>query len=254
MYFSLIDQGQPQRKELLNKIVAHDRVVHLGSLLGDYHYVVVFLCECLGEVREFLKDIFSGAGDVFSDKLLAPRTGVTYFQRKYLDTNVKKPLTLSLEKKGDTIVLDEFDERLLSLLGAKPFESLRKLASGLGAPYSTIERRVRRLRESGVINGFRYKVDTKLIGMHSYRLLVMKKGICNSTRERLYEFCKSHRQVTFLIESIGAWDFEIGVEASDASTVTAVVEELYGLCGMRIAWVKVLMEDKSYKCSYFPMH
>jgi hypothetical protein len=80
----------------------------------------------------------------------------------------------------------------------------------------------------------------------------MTKAICAETREVLREFCASHPHVTHLIESIGAWDFEICVETENQNQVTAIVEQLYGLCGMRIGWVKVLMEVQDFKCSTYP--
>ncbi|MCB0336382.1 MAG: Lrp/AsnC family transcriptional regulator, partial [Bdellovibrionales bacterium] len=232
----------------------HPHVVSLQSLLGDFQYKIIFLCRGLHEVQTFLSEVFSGAGDVFTEKLVAPRLGIALYQKKYLDPTYKNYTSFDFAPNGELFVPDDFDQRLLYQLGAFPFESMRKLAQTLSAPYSTIERRIKKLRELKVIEGFYWDIDLCALGMQAYRLLVMKKGICLNTKEKLAQFCAQHPHITFLVDAIGAWDFEIGVEASGTRTVNQIVEELYGICGMRIAWIKVLMEDKNYKCSFYEIN
>lgn len=252
MYFSLIDQAQKQREKLIRKIIAHDHVLYLGSVLGDYHYVLNFMCRSLSEIPQFMRETFGGQGDLFSDKLIAPRVSLTQFARKYLDAAAPVAEPLVLSGCGAPAEIDEIDHRLLTEVANRGFDSFRQLAAAVGVPFSTVERRLQALRAKGVLPGYYYEIDTDAIGIHTFRLLVMKKGICSSTRARLHEFCAKHPLVTYLIESIGAWDFEIIIETFDPRNVTSLVEELYGTCGMRIASVRTLSEVRSHKCTLYP--
>jgi hypothetical protein len=58
--------------------------------------------------------------------------------------------------------------------------------------------------------------------------------------------------VTYLIEVLGSWDFEVGIETFDARLVSSVVEELHTQSGGKISGVRVLMELEDFMCRHYP--
>jgi hypothetical protein len=58
--------------------------------------------------------------------------------------------------------------------------------------------------------------------------------------------------ITYLIEALGSWDFEVGVETFDARQVSSVVEELHTATDGRISGVRVLMELEDFMCRHYP--
>lgn len=252
IYFSLTEQTAEARQTLFQKIVEHDRVIFFGSLLGDYHYVIVFLCRSLNEIQDFMRELFVGSGDLFSDKLVAPRLSSNRYPRKYFAPNLPRHAAITAQTTPEITTLDDLDTAILHRIGNHGFDSLRSVAREIGSPFSTVERRVDRLVKNQVISGFYLNIAESALGVQFFRLLIAKKAICSSTRDRLFQFCEQHPQVVYLIEALGAWDYEIGIEVNDSEEVTKFIEELHGICSMRIAWLKALMEGKSYKCSRFP--
>lgn len=253
IFFTKSEQVQRDRRALVKRFVEHPNVAYFGRLLGDYHFVAVFLCKHLDDFNRHLTEVVGGCGDTFADKLVAPRTASYSFSRKYLAGGTGRSRVLELKNNGDCPAVDDLDQRILSRLGNFPFESLRGLAGDVSAPVATVERRVRRLRELGVIAGIRHVLDVEQLGVHAFRLLVQVRGLCPHVRGEVLKFCTNHPNVTYLIESLGAWDFEIGVETWNAGDAPNVVEALYGVQDLRISWVRVLTEIEDLKCSGYPL-
>ena len=250
IYFSLIDQSR--REEILNAIVDYPHIAHLSLLLGDYNYLAVLSCKELREVPEHFRKLFAGRGDLFSSKLVSPRLSIHQFPRKFLGPEVYPDSELLIEDDGTRHSIDKLDSRLLEFISSNGLLSIRDIARSLGSPASTIERRLNKLRSKGVIQGYYYALDTNRLGYERYRILIMQKGVCASTRERLIRFCKSHPLVTGLVCSLGAWDYEIVAETSNSQEVIALIEQLNGTCGVRIAWSKVLRQVNNHKCARLP--
>lgn len=76
-------------------------LLFLQSLLGDFQYKIVFLCKSLSEVNCLLRDVFEGASEVFTDKLIAPRTTLHLFPRRYLDEANKQRSVITLQSDGE---------------------------------------------------------------------------------------------------------------------------------------------------------
>lgn len=64
--------------------------------------------------------------------------------------------------------------------------------------------------------------------------------------------CRAHPSVTYLIETLGSWDFELCVETMDPRIVSKIIEELYGATDRRIGSSQVLMELEDFTCRHYP--
>ena len=88
--------------------------------------------------------------------------------------------------------------------------------------------------------------------MQQFRLLAYARGVSAELREHLYAFASSHRAITYYIECLGSWDFELGVEVERAEQTTAVVEQIYRNFGPELAALKILPLFQHYKITNFP--
>jgi DNA-binding Lrp family transcriptional regulator len=61
--------------------------------------------------------------------------------------------------------LDRLDAQLLAALGEDPRTGVVELAERLGTSRNTVQARLTRLRDSGVLRGFRVEVDHDLVGV-----------------------------------------------------------------------------------------
>jgi DNA-binding Lrp family transcriptional regulator len=250
-FFSLSEQTEEERKALVERIRAHPNVAYFVSLLGDYQFVVVMLARSLEHFGTLLGELAGKCGEAFTEKIIAPRVKVARFQRKYLSGKAADRV-FWLETRGSQFRPDEADEQLLWVLGNEPFESTRGLARRVGLPIATVDRRVKRLREAGVIEGFFWDLDVMRLGIHSFRVLVRVKGLASSVNDRIFRLAKRHPLVVNFIWVVGAWDFELNVETRDPRDVSVLIEELHDASSRKIAEVRVLMELDDFTCRHYP--
>lgn len=61
--------------------------------------------------------------------------------------------------------LDRFDRRILELLQDAPRQPAEQIATAIGLSATAVQRRIRRLREAGVIRGERLVLDAAAVGL-----------------------------------------------------------------------------------------
>ncbi len=113
--------------------------------------------------------------------------------------------------------MDEMDKMILRILASGTYGSLRKAASQLGIPVSTLHDRIRRLRRSGVIKGTTMLIDEKKLGYNVKALILVNvdgKRILDVERE-----IAENPNVQLVLDITG--EFDIAVVA-----VFKTIEEL----------------------------
>jgi DNA-binding Lrp family transcriptional regulator len=252
LYFSLSEQSKRGRERLITRFKDHPSVAYVGSVLGDFQYVAVLMCRDLNHFSALITELTGSHDDVISDKQIVPRLSFTRFTRKYLSPRLASIQSMQLKGDGEPLVLDETDTRIVWALGNRPYESLRELTRFLALPLATLDRRVKKLREQGVIQGLFYDLNVDKIGVQSFRVLISIQGLSCSIRKEIAKVCAKHPLVTYLIEALGSWDFEVGIETFDPRLVSSVVEELHAQSGGKISSVRVLMELEDLMCRHYP--
>lgn len=68
-----------------------------------------------------------------------------------------------------------------------------------------------------------------------------------------FKFCLGHHNVNFLIEYLGAWDYEVGVEVENAKDILTITEQFYSRFGDVLNTIKVLQVFDYPKVSKYPL-
>ncbi|MCO6429751.1 MAG: AsnC family transcriptional regulator [Deltaproteobacteria bacterium] len=252
LFFSLSAERERQKARLVEFLMKAPLVTWIFELGGDFRYGVSMSAQHISEVTKFLDLLASKFGNIFFDKLLSVQSQYLYFGKRYLaqERYVKKPVAFDISQRK--VDIDEQDEKILTALANEQYETVTELAEKIGIPMATLERRRRLLEEKGIISGYFLWIDTQLIGMSSYTILIYMRGIDIELRERLVKFSESEPRVVYFISCIGQWDFELGIEVPSARDVTQITEKLYDLFPGEIRTLKVVpilnyLKFKSYK-------
>jgi DNA-binding Lrp family transcriptional regulator len=125
------------------------------------------------------------------------------------------------------------------------------LALKIQIPLSTVELRLAKLRERGVIAGEIYAVDAGKFNMESFKLLVYTKGLDAELSTRMFNFCSRHKNVTTLIDCLGSWGYEVNVEVVRPEEVTRIIQDMYEHLGDSIHTIKTLTKFRYPKVRFF---
>lgn len=252
VFFTVGAHRKSTSEALLKLLSATPEVIWIGEFGGEYQYGMAICAKEVCVALEVLQMLSSRYRGVFFDKALSVQYGTTVFPRSYLSQRRFTARPLASKFTRELVELDQLDRRILGALAEGGSLSNRSIASSLGVPASTVDLRVRRLNETKVLEGEMYAVDCTRYGYHSFKLLIYSKGVESTLAAALGKFCQSHPNVTYLIELLGTWDYEIGVEVARAEELTGVMQEIYEQFGALVTSIKVLSKFRDLKLRWYP--
>ncbi len=251
IFFSVGAEKRSARQGLLKALIDAPEVVWVGEFGGEYQYGIAVVGTHIGTALDLLAQLSKKYQNVFFEKSVAIQSSVTVYHRKYLSSKrfSVKPLTCRYTR--EIVEIDDLDRKILTGLASHGQDSHRQIALKLHIPLSTFELRVTKLKEAGVIVGQILAVNCAAFGMQGYKLLVYAKGMNLELARGLGRFCEQHRNVVYLIECIGSWDFEVGVEVTHPQEVTEIVQELYEEFGSLVHTIRLLNKFSDVKFRWF---
>ena len=130
--------------------------------------------------------------------------------------------------------LDEKDIRILQELVEDSSQSITELASKLGMPRTTVQERVKRLRESGVIKKFTVKLDYSKLGKNATAfVLVSVNPEAKIHQKELAEMLAKLEDVVEVHVISGEWDFLLKIRGESVNSIgSLVVDKLRNIEGI----------------------
>ncbi|MBX7145520.1 MAG: Lrp/AsnC family transcriptional regulator [Oligoflexia bacterium] len=255
VFFAARFKDNDRRREFVRKLTVNKQVSWLGALAGEFHFGLTFLISNLRQIHTTLGPLIDESGAELTEKLLAPRLNFSFLSRQWgLPVTRGRPsLTIASSDSKLNIDIDEIDRKLLTTLGSDAGLSGRSIASKIGLPASTTERRLASLHERGIIAGFRMSIDSAQLGFSSYRILLTAPSLSASSRRSITEFAHTQPAVVMLVESLGAWDYELLIEVQSQAELRTFMESLMDSIGVSFQRVTVLAELEDLKFSAWPM-
>ncbi len=253
IFFTLTSLKNSARERLLRYLIDSPYVAIVDELGGEYQYMFSMYCKQIGEVVQFLDELSRSFGSIFNEKCISIRVMLREYGAKYLGVRQFKPRVLSWAGSGGSAAIDDTDYGILKELTLNPAGARRDVAQSVGVALSTVDYRVRRLSEQGVIKGFSCRVAARALGLYVFRLLVSIKGLTSALRRALSAYCQEHMNVRILIECIGSWDYELIVEVQTPEEISTLSRGLYENFGDYIGKVSILPSLQILKAQTYPV-
>jgi DNA-binding Lrp family transcriptional regulator len=122
--------------------------------------------------------------------------------------------------------LDEVDEKILKLLQRTPLATTRDISQHCGIPASTVGYRLERMTTNGVIIGFGFGYEDRLLGNESVILSISTHGFAGRPFEAFFEYAQQHPRVSWIAQTVGTSDVELGVILEDAHELHEIIREV----------------------------
>lgn len=252
VYFSLSAEKAQLRSQVLQALIDCDKISWVGEFSGDYHYGFNICVRTVREVADFLDYLASSLKLNFLEKAVASRLSLSYFGNKYLSPHKNDGRVLSYQATNRCVELDDTDRLILSTLMTVDCSSRREIARASGLPYSTLEYRLKKLEQTGVIQGYYYQVKPEDLGIQAFLLLVSVKGFSQAIKKKFHNFCRTHPAIVVFIEALGSWDYELAVEVESQRQMLLLTQELQDTFGTTLQTVKVLPSFEYPKVREYP--
>lgn len=251
LYFSVGCSQSSTVERLVQELINTPRVAWLAELGADFHYGLSLIVEQIEDVKEALDSLSRKFPAVFFEKSYAFHLHLIVFPAKLLVSHKLSFPALGYGGMAHKFTADELDRQILAVMAAQGLTSGRAIARSLGRPHATVEHRLRRLEKEGVVAGYWHLMDISQLGYQTLKLLVYAKGHQYLMSQKLLEFARLHPNISYFIECLGSWDFELGLDVENASQVADVTRALYDSFGVMINTVKVVPMFRVLKWTQF---
>ena len=131
-----------------------------------------------------------------------------------------------MKNTASLVDLDEFDRKILAILGRDGRITYTDLAAQVGLSKTPCQARVKRLVDSGLITGFRAIVDPAKVGLDHVAFTEVK--LSDTREDALRRFNQAVRQIPEVEEChmiASSFDYLLKIRTSDIRSYRAVLGE-----------------------------
>ena len=253
LFFSVTYETSSAEKLLAEILVSSALTAGVFEVGGDFQFGMLLYAEEPFEVFDFVGRLADVKGVTLIEKSIGIRMSTTLLRRRYLGARPSAVEKITIERGPAVYAVDELDHRILKGLTQTKHESRRDLARLLNLPHTTLDTRVRKLEEAGVIAGYVYGMDIQKLGLSTSRILFSTKGSPQRIWEKVSEFGAREHNVLQLARSLGSWDYELLVETPTGREVVEITRRLHDALGNAVLGVKTLPVYRYLKVNEYPL-
>jgi DNA-binding Lrp family transcriptional regulator len=249
---SLTSDGRKKRKQIAQYLYSSPHTSYVAMVGGNYSIFVEIRSNSIYGVQAFLDNLSTTFGSVFSQKEVLALTSMSDFSVFAAPTSRGSAREFTTIASDELYPLEEMDKQILRGLSQKWEDSVASLSRKLGAPTSTVEYRLSKLRCGGVLIGSRYFVNLFALGYQVFYHVCTIRGFHPELRAHLKTFARRDPAVHTFRTFLGAWDIIFECHYESAADVISFVERLTETYGDRIETIDslpVLSSEKVSDCT-----
>ncbi len=231
----------------------HPQVSYFAKTGGRYDFIVGVLARDILHFHETLSGMLDSLGEYIANKDIAIRVMLQHFPRKYMAEGTPSESASHFGGPTEICDLDGVDKHILKKIATNARIENTVIARELSVPLSTVALRIKKLQERGIINGFFVVICPQSYGFQEYDLMLSCKNMAKEDENKFCSFCKRHPNMTYLIKTVGRWNYEIGIEVPDQQSYQEVLSELRNRFSEFITATDFVIIFKTIKYTLYPL-
>ncbi len=221
-YFNLQIITKETEEDIKKFIINHKNIVWAGVLDGTWDLSMTVAAKSAKEFDTILKKFTSRFNDHIFNKTVLLVVEASDFIIGYNEET--KMVDLGID---DNIVdIDDMDCRILSFIAVNARMPYVELAKACGTSIDVVRYRLKKLKELGVIKGFRVWFEPSLTGKNLYKILLSLQNLSPLREKNLLGYCRRSSNVTYALKSIGVWDFKLELLLKDTRELHKVIVDM----------------------------
>ena len=253
LFIRLASNTPAEEKRLIDTLVSSERVSWLVRLGGTYSIGVAFMAQSTADCVSFINHMIERSGVQLAERTFSVLASRSYFGVKHLTSQPFECRMVDMGTVGAEVVpWEELDHEILTLLADSKMSSSAAIARALGKPESTIQYRLKTLRERGVLCRTVYLVNPDSYGMSAFRLRAVVRAPTKGLRDKLHAWALNHPNVLSFLHCLGPWDFELRVEVQDPKSAITVAQSLSEAGGGFVTSTEIVPALETMRLLHYP--
>jgi Lrp/AsnC family leucine-responsive transcriptional regulator len=249
--FGIASASQRAAQAFLLKLQQAPQVAWIGAYAGEYQYVITVCCRNPQELVRFIEETTAQGAVSITSRHLAVRAKYTEFPLRSFSDRVKLDKALVFGISGNEKI-DLKDHLILAALSEDASVTTRSLSNQLDISQSAVVQRIHSLEKRGIIAGYTYVIDFFNLGYQAFSIMLSTKRHTLDLTNRVMQFARSKRSILYVAESVGAYDYKLGVLLRNPSEILSLAQEISELLGNELEWLTTLTAFDYKKVMRYP--
>jgi DNA-binding Lrp family transcriptional regulator len=251
-FFNRGAESSAGQRRLEQSMMTLPRVLGFNRMGGGYRYMLWFWAKQVHEAEELFTTLRPTEAGAHFEKTVRLAFDWTVFTPRYLSDAPLRRAAIHMTSKTPLVSLDKTDDEILRALSTTPGASLPTIARTLSLPTSTLQYRIDKLKERRIIRGKLYRLATDKIGVQSYRVLIVDRGMSEAQKDLFRKEITQCPNVLAALSCTGNWDYELRFETENSRELDTFCQSLYDTFGGAIDSIKILQQFEILKRLGYP--
>ena len=200
-------------KKIIDYLIDHPNVLWLVDCGGRWDLLVNFTARNVIHYNALLRELKNKFPHQVQNYDILTTVEVTYFGRDYLNKKIREIKKLPYFGKEEIISIpDKTNLKILDILSENARINSVEISQKLDISPNTVILRIKEMKKSGLIQGFKPLIHLENTPYSAYKALVKFQNITEQIEKEVVSYLKININVVGMIKLIGLWDFEIEFE------------------------------------------
>ncbi len=225
VFFVLENATEADIAKFVKTLQDNENVAWMWSLGGEFNFSIGIYARHSRDVYNVFDSIGRACPNMKYEKQISVTVAMNYFNAQYLSRNNSLRRSLRFPSTESTFKVDKNDHLILQFFMEHGYSNLSEAARKLGMPITTLNSRIKSLKENDVLLAFGYLVRYYTVPFHPFLFLLKLQKPSATFDEELFEFVKSLPNATFLMSNIGNWDYRLFAHIASPQDVIPFVQK-----------------------------
>ncbi|MDG6219540.1 MAG: Lrp/AsnC family transcriptional regulator [Candidatus Thermoplasmatota archaeon] len=240
------------KKEIIQYFVEYPYSWVVISAKSPHDLILVFWVKDTYEFYRFWDNTLDKFQDYFSESHISIYCGATVYKKSFLLPDIEEPDRKICEMRCGVkpVEIDETDYKLLNEIAVNARAPLIELSKKLNCSSQNVSYRIKKLIESGVINGLRVGLDLSKLGLQHYKVDLYLKE--HKLKRSILKYLDKKSYIEYMNFSIG-WD-DLGPEfvVKNFEELSNIIDDINNTFSGVIKKQSFFIIDKVYKLRCTP--
>ncbi|HIH31147.1 TPA: Lrp/AsnC family transcriptional regulator [Candidatus Woesearchaeota archaeon] len=195
----------------------------ITSMLGKWDYALFLGVKNVSEFHHIWKIIMNKYKERIKSYNVSVYAPIFNFNRSFFIDEKEMPL-LREYGLGNKVDIDEKDVKIIEAYASDVRQSSIDIAKKVKLSQEAVRYRIKNLEKKKVIIGYKIGMNLEVMGYTSYRVDFHLNSTSKS--KELFEFCRFHKNIYQVNDSIGGADFEIEVIVKDLPELVSLIDSV----------------------------
>ncbi|MEA3514792.1 MAG: winged helix-turn-helix transcriptional regulator [Nanoarchaeota archaeon] len=251
LYIRYENVSLEDEKRIIDYFKKHEDVVWFISTSGRWDLEILFTARNFIHFNKILKDVYAKFPDKLHNNLISVSIANYHQKRGYL-LNKKTKVQLDYGGEPEIVKIDNLDKKIIRLINQNARFTSSEIGAKLDINYKTIQLRIKKLEEKGIIQAYRTWIDFKKIESLYYKSLIKLRKFPKEEENKILSFCAQNPNVIYLTTCVWPWDIELEVETQEEKTFLEILRSFRELMGDLIIDSENLTVTAEHKLNYCP--